>query len=72
VASTFDCRGQFTLVAGAGSRLAAWPDLAIFSYEPSEHIGSFVVDDNILVCTELTDFWPGNISTAYWLLGFNG
>lgn len=46
---------QLALVACAGARLAAGPDLPVFRDETAQHVRLFVVDDGVLVCAELAN-----------------
>src|SRR5512138_756945 len=76
----FDCCGDRTLVPGAGARLAARADLAIFGDVLAQQVGLFVIDHQGLICTKLTEFglgkeaafaaafWPGRCSSFFHLV----
>jgi hypothetical protein len=55
VTSALNGDGHQALVPGAGTRLAARADLAIFGDEAAELICLFVIDDRIVVSAELAD-----------------
>ena len=55
MAGTFDGVSQGALVLCAGAGLAARTDFAFFGCEATQDIDLFVVDCQVLVCTELAD-----------------
>jgi hypothetical protein len=55
VASALNSDGHQALVPGAGTRLAARADLAIFGDEAAELICLFIINDCIVVGAELAD-----------------
>lgn len=58
MAGAFDGRCQGALMQSACAGLPSWADLAIFSDEAAQHIRAFIVDADVLVCTELANLGP--------------
>ena len=62
VARAFDGGGQLALVLGAGARLAAWANFAIFGHKAAQHVALLIINTGIFVGAELADLWPGGIT----------
>jgi hypothetical protein len=58
VAGAFDGSSDFTLMLGASSRLAARTNFSVLYDKAPQHIGVFVINDNVFIGAELADFGP--------------
>ena len=59
MAGLLHCSSHHALVFRARTGLAAWADLALFSYIFAEQIGLLVIDDQQLVCAKLAKLGLG-------------